>query len=217
MYFNLISEQIDEYCGFHSQKVEAHLKKLQNHAMEALKYPQMLSGHLQGLFLKQISWMLRPKKILEIGTFAGYSTLCLVEGLADGGQLITIDRNPEAAKLARKAFEQSAHKDKIIFFEADAHQWLQKNPQSNLDLIFLDADKAGTISYYEQLVPMLRKGGFLLVDNVLWNAKVVEPIKESDKESITLDAFNKIITKDERMENLLLPFRDGLMIARKCI
>jgi predicted O-methyltransferase YrrM len=216
MYFNLISEEIEQYCTFHTQKEEELLSELEKGAREELKYPQMLSGHLQGLFLKQISWMMRPKKILEIGTFAGYSTLCLADGLAEEGVIITIDRNPEAAKLAKAFFSKSEKAAQIECIQADAHQWLKENPQKEVDLVFLDADKAGTLSYYEQLVPMIRKGGFLLVDNVLWNAKVTDPIKESDKETITLDAFNKVITEDERMENLLLPFRDGIMIARKC-
>ena len=216
MYFNLISEEIDQYCTFHSQREEELLSELEKVAVEKLKYPQMLSGHLQGLFLKQISWMMRPKQILEIGTFAGYSTLCLAAGLAEDGKIITIDRNEEASSLAKAFFSKSEKAAQIECIEADAHQWLKENPLKEVDLVFLDADKAGTISYYEKLVPMIRTGGFLLVDNVLWNGKVTQPIKESDKETITLDAFNKVISEDDRMENLLLPFRDGIMIARKC-
>jgi predicted O-methyltransferase YrrM len=215
MYFNLIPAEINTYCEDHSEAEEAVLKQLQEDTKNNLRYPQMLSGHLQGLFLKQISWMIRPKKILEVGSFSGYSTLCLISGLAEGGSMISIDRNEAVKPIIESIIQKQRLSEKLRFVHADAHLWLAENPQNMLDLVFIDADKAGTIAYYEQLLPMIRPGGFMVVDNVLWNGKVVEPIKESDKESVALDAFNKVVTKDTRVENLLLPFRDGLMLLRK--
>jgi predicted O-methyltransferase YrrM len=219
MYFNLLDERIQQYTEVHSQEESVVLKSLTEFTLAEHKLPQMLSGHLQGLFLKQISWMLRPRLILEIGTFAGYSTICLADGLAEGGKIITIDKNPKMLPTINNYLTEAGIADKTEVIQANAHDWLaeevnQKKLTNNIDLVFIDADKAGSLRYYERILPMMRKGGFILVDNVLWNGKVCEPIKPNDQETIGLDVFNKTVTKDERVENLLLPFRDGIMMLR---
>lgn len=215
MYFNLIDERIQQYTEVHSQEESKILKSLTEFTKEQHKLPQMLSGHLQGLFLKQLSWMMRPHLILEIGTFAGYSTICLADGLVDGGKLITIDKNPKMLPTITRYLNEAGISEKVQVVQADAHQWLTENTLQNIDLVFIDADKAGSLSYFERVLPMVRTGGFILVDNVLWNGKVCEPIKPTDHETIGLDVFNKTVTRDSRVENLLVPFRDGIMMLRK--
>lgn len=215
MYFNLIDERIQQYTEVHSQEEFKILKSLTEFTKEQHKLPQMLSGHLQGLFLKQLSWMMRPHLILEIGTFAGYSTICLADGLVDGGKLITIDKNPKMLPTITRYLNEAGISEKVQVVQADAHQWLTENTLQNIDLVFIDADKAGSLSYFERVLPMVRTGGFILVDNVLWNGKVCEPIKPTDHETIGLDVFNKTVTRDSRVENLLVPFRDGIMMLRK--
>lgn len=215
MYFNLIDERIQQYTEVHSQEESKILKSLTEFTKEQHKLPQMLSGHLQGLFLKQLSWMMRPHLILEIGTFAGYSTICLADGLVDGGKLITIDKNPKMLPTITRYLNEAGISEKVQVVQADAHQWLTENTLQNIDLVFIDADKAGSLSYFERVLPMVRTGGFILVDNVLWNGKVCESIKPTDHETIGLDVFNKTVTRDSRVENLLVPFRDGIMMLRK--
>lgn len=215
MYFNLIDERIQQYTEVHSQEESKILKSLTEFTKEQHKLPQMLSGHLQGLFLKQLSWMMRPHLILEIGTFAGYSTICLADGLVDGGKLITIDKNPKMLPTITRYLNEAGISEKVQVVQADAHKWLTENTLQNIDLVFIDADKAGSLSYFERVLPMVRTGGFILVDNVLWNGKVCEPIKPTDHETIGLDVFNKTVTRDSRVENLLVPFRDGIMMLRK--
>lgn len=215
MYFNLIDERIQQYTEVHSQEESKILKSLTEFTKEQHKLPQMLSGHLQGLFLKQLSWMMRPHLILEIGTFAGYSTICLADGLVDGDKLITIDKNPKMLPTITRYLNEAGISEKVQVVQADAHQWLTENTLQNIDLVFIDADKAGSFSYFERVLPMVRTGGFILVDNVLWNGKVCEPIKPTDHETIGLDVFNKTVTRDSRVENLLVPFRDGIMMLRK--
>lgn len=215
MYFNLIDERIQRYCESHSESESVALKKLSEETLAQYRYPQMLSGHLQGLFLKQISWMIRPRKVLEIGSYTGYSTLCLADGLAEDGSLISIDRNESLAPTLRKHINASPYADKITLVFSNAHEWLLQNHLEDLDLVFIDADKASSLAYYKSILPMVRSGGFIITDNVLWNAKVTEPIKPSDRETIGLDIFNKYVTSDPSVENILLPFRDGIMMMRK--
>jgi len=215
MYFNLLDQRIQQYTEVHSEEEPKVLKSLTDFALEQHLLPQMLSGHLQGLFLKHISWMMRPSLVLEIGTYAGYSTICLADGLADGGKIITIDKNPKMLPTINKYLAEAGISEKVEVVQANAHRWLADNALINIDLVFIDADKAGSMQYYERILPMVREGGFILVDNVLWNGKVCNPVKPNDQETIALDVFNKTVTKDSRVENLLLPFRDGVMMLRK--
>ncbi len=176
--------------------------------------PRMLSGHMQGRFLSMISWMIRPRCILEIGTYTGYSALCLAEGLTEDGRLITIDHNEELEGFARSYWQQSPLNDKIDFrlgLASDIRPLLD----DTFDLVFIDADKRNNSLYFDLIIDKVRPGGFILADNVLWSGKVVTPIKPADLDTIAVMAFNQKIQDDSRVENVLLPVRDGMMVMRK--
>ena len=176
--------------------------------------PRMLSGHLQGRILSMISKIMRPEKILEIGTFTGYSALCLAEGLAQNGSLVTIDINEELEDTVRAFFEESPIGDKIKFIIGDALKIIPEL-QGEIDMVFIDADKENYENYYELIFPKLRVGGIIIADNVLWSGKVIEDNRKGDKETEGLRIFNRKIQEDHRVENVLLPVRDGFMIIRK--
>lgn len=187
----------------HRLERETHLKTLA---------PQMLSGRLQGRLLALLSRLLRPQRILEVGTFTGYSALCLAEGLATGGELHTIEGNAEVAYLARRYFADAGMSDRIHLHLGDAVQLIPSLP-GEFDLVFLDANKREYPRYYELVIERLRPGGLLLADNVLWSGKVLQP--EADEDAAILDRFNRQLQSDSRLETLLLPVRDGLSISRK--
>ena len=174
----------------------------------------MLSGHLQGRFLSFISKLISPNRILEIGTYTGYSALCLAEGLAENGKLMTIDPNEETNFFAKKFFSESNYSDKIELLQGQA---LTIIPQLNdvFDLVFIDADKKNYQNYYDAVITKVRKGGLIIADNVLWSGKVVEEVGKMDADTKLIHSFNEFVSKDERVESLLLPVRDGLMILRK--
>lgn len=180
----------------------------------AVTTPGMLSGLIQGRLLQAISFMMKPKQILEIGTFTGYSAIYLASGLADGGKLHTIDNNPEVADIAKKYINKSGLSDKIITHQGHA---LDIIPELTgpFDLVFIDADKENYVNYYELVFEKISPGGFIIADNVLWYGKVLNEEALSDKETRGIAAFNKFITNDNRIEHLLLPVRDGLMVVRK--
>lgn len=180
----------------------------------AVTTPGMLSGLLQGRLLKMISQMIRPKAILEIGTFTGYSAIYLAAGLAEGGKLHTIDNNPEVAHIAEKYFTASGLQDKIVAHQGDALEVIG-GLGGPFDLVFIDADKENYISYYEAVLPKLTPGGFIIADNVLWYGKVLSEDALTDKETRGIAAFNLHVKNDPRVEHLLLPFRDGLMMVRR--
>ncbi len=181
--------------------------------LEVLK-PRMLSGHLQGAVLSAFSHMLRPKCVLEVGTYTGYSALCMAEGLAEGGKLITIDKNEELAPRVKRYFESSSHADKIDFRLGKADEIIPTLSET-FDLVFIDADKANYTTYYQQVFDSVRQGGFIIADNVLWSGKIVDYENANDKDTVALREFNQIVNNDKRVENFILPIRDGLMIARK--
>jgi predicted O-methyltransferase YrrM len=175
----------------------------------------MLSGHFQGRFLAMISKMLRPKFILEIGTYTSYSALCLAEGLQPDGKLITIDINPELEDVIHHHIKLAGMEDKIQFIVGDAYQIIRTLPQT-FDLVFIDADKQNYYKYFDLVADKLTSGGLILADNVLWSGKVVEEeARLHDKDTIALNAFNEKVATDPRFESLLLPIRDGIMILRK--
>ncbi|MVM31303.1 methyltransferase [Spirosoma sp. HMF4905] len=176
--------------------------------------PRMLSGHMQGRFLSMISWMIRPRRILEIGTYTGYSALCLAEGLTDDGLLITIDHNEELEDFARSYWEQSPLKDKLDFRLGVAVDIIPTLNET-FDLVFIDADKRNNSVYFDLILDKVRPGGFILADNVLWSGKVVESVKSSDLDTMAVLAFNQKVQDDSRVENVLLPVRDGIMVMRK--
>jgi predicted O-methyltransferase YrrM len=173
----------------------------------------MLSSHFQGRFLSMLSHMIRPKNILEIGTFTGYSALCLAEGLQENGKLLTIDVNEELENFVRGFLNQSSLKNKIEFRIGNALDIIPKLTQT-FDLVFIDADKLNYHKYYDLVFDKVNQGGYIISDNVLWSGKVFDPSKK-DKDTVSIRAFNKKLHEDPRTENILLPIRDGLIVVRK--
>ncbi len=174
--------------------------------------PRMLSGHYQGRVLSMISKIMGPQKILEIGTFTGYATLCLAEGLRDDGEIITLDINEELQEMVQGYFDQSPYKDKIKYLIGDAQESL-KDIKDTFDLVFIDADKKNNATYYDLIFEQVRPGGLIIVDNVLWSGKIVS--KAQDKDTKNINDFNDKVNHDPRVEKLILPVRDGLFIIRK--
>lgn len=213
--FDIVSPAIQKYCEDHTQQEPGALKKLSRHTFANVLQPRMLSGHFQGRLLSMISKMIRPRYILEIGTYTGYSAICLAEGLQEGGRLITIDINPEQEDAIYRYIEEAGMSDKIRFIVGDARNIIKTLPHK-FDLVFIDADKPNYLNYYEQAIACLNDGGYVLADNVLWSGKVVdEEALEKDKDTRLLHRFNQHVASDPRVEAILLPFRDGLMLGRK--
>ena len=209
---DFISEKLAEYLSQNSDKEPEILSKLNKETHQKILQPRMLSGHFQGWFLILISKIKSPLHILEIGTYTGYGTLCLAEGLATNGKIFTIDRNEELINIQNKYFEESGNRDKIIQLTGNAIDILM-DLNENFDLIFIDADKENYIKYFEIVSKKLNPNGIIISDNVLWSGKVVEE-SENDQETNTLKKFNKLLSKDERFETIILPLRDGLSISR---
>jgi len=209
---DFISEKLAEYLSQNSDKEPEILSKLNKETHQKILQPRMLSGHIQGRFLSLISKIKSPLHILEIGTYTGYGTLCLAEGLATNGKIFTIDRNEELINIQNKYFEESGNRDKIVQLTGNAVDILM-GLNENFDLIFIDADKENYIKYFEIVSKKLNPNGIIISDNVLWSGKVVEE-SDNDKETGTLKKFNKLLSKDERFETIILPLRDGLSISR---
>lgn len=209
-----IDEKIEAYALMHSQPESEVLKKLNRETHLKVLQPRMLSGHLQGTFLSMISKMIQPRQILEIGTYTGYSAICLAQGLQSGGKLHTIDNNEQLEKMTRLFFEQAGLTNKINYYIGDA---LTVIPTINeqFDIVFIDADKKNYINYYDLIFDQVKPGGYIIADNVLWSGKVLDLQKNNDPDTLLIDAFNKKVHEDTRVEHQLLPIRDGLMIARK--
>ena len=209
---DFISEKLAEYLSQNSDKEPEILSKLNKETHQKILQPRMLSGHIQGRFLSLISKIKSPLHILEIGTYTGYGTLCLAEGLATNGKIFTIDRNEELINIQNKYFEESGNRDKIIQLTGNAVDILM-GLDENFDLIFIDADKENYIKYFEIVSKKLNPNGIIISDNVLWSGKVVEE-SDNDQETDTLKKFNKLLSKNERFETIILPLRDGLSISR---
>ena len=209
---DFISEKLAEYLSQNSDKEPEILSKLNKETHQKILQPRMLSGHIQGRFLSLISKIKSPLQILEIGTYTGYGTLCLAEGLAANGKIFTIDRNVELINIQNKYFEESGNRDKIVQLTGNAIDILM-NLVENFDLIFIDADKENYIKYFEIVSKKLNPNGIIISDNVLWSGKVVEE-SDGDQETNTLKKFNSLLSKDERFETIILPLRDGLSISR---
>jgi len=209
-----IDLELEEYAEAHTTPETEVLHKLNRETNIRILHPRMLSGHIQGQFLKMISGMIRPKQILEIGTYTGYSAICLAEGLADEGLLHTIEIKPELEEMATDYFNRAGVIHKIKQYIGDA---LTIIPAINetFDLVFIDADKENYLNYYRLLIDKLKPGGYLLADNVLWSGKVVLSVPANDKETKGIMEFNDFVQNDPRVENVLLPFRDGVMMVRK--
>lgn len=209
-----INKELLDYVEKHSQGESELLQKINRETHLEVLRPRMLSGHLQGRVLSMLSKMIAPKLILEIGTYTGYSALCLAEGLKPDGKIITIDRNVELENRANSYFEESGYGAQIEIIIGDAREVIP-GITGNLDLVFIDADKTNYLNYFNLVIDKLEPGGFIIADNVLWSGKVVEPIDEGDEDTKSLLAFNSFIQSDNRVENVLFPIRDGLMIIRK--
>lgn len=208
-----ISPELQQYVTEHSSAVSPLLSNIDRETHLEVLQPRMLSGHFQGRVLSMISQLLKPELILEIGTYTGYSALCLAEGLAPEGKLITIDVNEELESRVRGYFEASAYATQIDYRIGNAAQIIPTLKET-FDLIFIDADKQQYPLYYEQALDKLNQGGFILIDNVLWSGKVLDA-KHQDKDSTLLRELNIKISQDERVEKVLLPIRDGLYLIRK--
>ncbi len=209
---NFLPEEIEKYAEDFTSPESDVLKELNRETHSKIYMPQMLSGHLQGATLKMFSKMIQPKRILEIGTFTGYSTICLAEGLTEDGIIHTIDINAELEPMARKYFSKSGMENKIQYHIGKAMNII---PSLNevFDLVFIDADKENYSNYYDLIFDKVRSGGIIIADNVLWSGKVLQ--EKVDKDTHALKEYCKKVLSDSRAECLLLPIRDGLMIARK--
>ena len=208
-----INEELEKYAQAHSSNESPLLQKINRDTYANVLMPRMLSGHLQGRFLAMISGMVKPKNILEIGTFTGYSAICLAEGLAEDGKLYTIDINEELEDRVRGYFEEAGLSKKIDYYIGNAMQVIP-NLGVSFDLVFIDADKINYAAYYNLVFDKVNKGGFIIADNVLWSGKVVDS-KKADKDTQALMDFNDMVHKDARVEKVMLPLRDGLTIIKK--
>jgi len=208
-----IAQGLADYANAHSTVASSLLQRIERETHLEVLQPRMLSGPFQGRLLSLISKLVQPERILEIGTYTGYSALCLAEGLTKEGKLITLDVNEELQKRVQGYFNASDYSEHIDYRIGDA---LDLIPALNetWDLVFIDADKKNYVNYYDLVVDRVRFGGLILADNVLWSGKVIDE-KAQDKETVLLRQYNERINRDERVENILLPIRDGIMVARK--
>lgn len=208
------TEALDEYILRHIDDEGEYLKALYRDTYVKLLRPRMASGHLQGRLLKMLVEMIRPKQVLEIGTYSGYSALCMAEGLPEGGQLHTFEINDEQEDFTRPWLEKSAFADKIHFYIGDALE-LVPNLGIQFDMAFVDGDKRKYVEYYEMVLEHLVPGGYILADNTLWDGHVLETPHSNDKQTLGIMAFNDLVASDSRVEKVILPLRDGLTIIRK--
>jgi len=211
---DFIANDIINYCEQHSMPEPQPLRELSRLTQAKVLNPRMLSGHLQGRFLALLSKLIRPKHILEIGTYTGYATLCLCEGLDEEGQVTTIEINDELEPYYKKAFDSSPWANRITPMIGDA-KLLLSELSGPFDLVFIDADKSEYPDYYGAIIEKVRAGGLIIVDNVLWSGHVLKKPSDQDLETQVIDRFNQDLTKDSRVEILMLPVRDGLSVLRR--
>ena len=208
------TESIDDYILRHIDDEGDYLRALYRDTHVKLLYPRMASGHLQGRMLKMFVRMIRPQRIVEIGTYSGYSALCMAEGLEEGGTVYTFEINDEQEDFTRPWLEGSPHAEKIKFYIGDA---LELVPRMDLhfDMAFMDGNKRNYIDYYQMILPRLSPGGYILADNTLWDGHVLEHAAPADQQTQGIQAFNDLVAADTRVEKVILPLRDGLTIIRK--
>lgn len=209
-----ISKELDLYCNKHTSPECKVLEELNHETHTSVLNPRMISGNLQGQFLTMLSRMMQPKCILEIGTYTGYSAICLAKGLPVDGVLHTIDVNEELEEMNMRYFKKAGFEHQIVQHIGNASE-LIPDLDLKIDLAFIDADKKNYPLYFDILIENMNPGGWIIADNVLWSGKVIEKIDPSDKSTLALLEYNKKVHNDPRVENLLLPIRDGLMICRK--
>ncbi|MGB3343349.1 MAG: O-methyltransferase [Aequorivita sp.] len=210
---DLLSDKINQYVENHSQSEPELLKRLNRETWQKILAPRMLSGHLQGRVLSMLSKLIRPKNILEIGTYTGYSALCMAEGMAPDGEIHTIDINEELFDFQRRYFDQSPYGKRIFQHLGNALEIIPTLDKT-FDLVFIDADKSNYPNYLEIIFPKLKSGSVILSDNVLWGGKVVEKLKKDDEDTKALIHYNKLLKKHPKLETVILPIRDGLTISR---
>jgi predicted O-methyltransferase YrrM len=210
---HFLSQDLEDYIEQHSQKEPELLARLNKETYQKILLPRMLSGHFQGRVLSMLSKLIRPVNILEIGTYTGYSALCLCEGMQENGQLHTIDIKEELVDFQRKYFDLSLWGNQMTQHLGEAIEII---PTLHLkfDLVFIDADKENYIHYFNQIVPKMNSGGIILSDNVLWSGKVVQPLQPNDLSTKILLEYNHLLNNDPRVETVLLPIRDGLTVSR---
>ncbi len=209
-----VDKKIMDYCLAHTSSESELLHKIHRQTYLEVLQPRMLSGELQGRFLSFVSKLKQPNSILELGTFTGYSALCLAEGMAKNGELITIDKNIELQKRVQGYFSESVYAQQIQFIIGNALEVID-GLDVCFDLVFIDADKDNYLSYLKKLVPKLNSGAVVIADNVLWSGKVVEPLNPKDTDTKNLLEFNKYVQDSPLFENMLLPITDGLLVFRK--
>ncbi|SDM73107.1 Predicted O-methyltransferase YrrM [Daejeonella rubra] len=209
----LLSEELTNYLENSCEPENDLLKHINRETYLKVSMPRMLSGHYQGRLLSMISKMISPERILEIGTFTGYATLCLAEGLRENGRIYTIDINMELEDMVRSNFKRSDLDSKIIYQIGDAKEIIPSLNET-FDLVFIDADKKNNATYYNMIIDKVRSGGLILVDNVLWSGKVLDQ-GVSDQKTSFINKFNEMVSADQRVEKLILPVRDGLFLIRK--
>lgn len=209
----LINHTAEAYSKKYSSALDGLLSDIEDHTQTHHAHAQMLSGHVQGKFLEMISAMIQPEKILEIGTFVGFSAVCLARGLKDGGKLFTLELREEDAVTARENFKKAGIEDKVELLVGNAREIIP-TLQHAWDLVFIDADKTAYIDYYELTLPQLKPGGFIIADNVLFHGEVLEE-EIKGKNAKAIDAFNRHVAADDRTEKVILTVRDGVMLIRK--
>jgi len=205
---------LEAYISSHSTPENEVLESITRDTYVHVLNPHMLSGHVQGRVLSMISHMIRPKRILELGTFTGYSALCLAEGLAEGGQLVTIEHNDELEETIRRNLSRSPLADRIELRIGDC-KLVIGDLVDTYDLVFIDADKREYCAYLDLVYPLVPVGGFILADNTLWDGHIIDPAYDKDKQTLGLRAFNDKLKEDDRFEQVILPLRDGLTLIRK--
>lgn len=210
---HFLSEELDTYVTLHSQDEPELLAQLNKETHQKILQPRMLSGHFQGRVLSMLSKIIHPTNILEVGTYTGYATLCLAEGLAENGTIDTLDNEEELFDFQRKYFDKTIWAKQITQHLGAALDIIPRLTKK-YDLVFIDADKENYINYFHLIVPMMNKGGIILSDNVLWSGKVLEEIKPNDFTTQILLEYNQLLKEDPRVETVLLPIRDGLTVSR---
>jgi caffeoyl-CoA O-methyltransferase len=211
---NFIDDNILNYSISNSEKESKLLNDLYRETYLKVLNPRMISGHYQGRILSLISKIISPKKILEIGTYTGYSAICLCEGMDNDGVLHTIDNNKELVEIQNKYFKKANLKDKIIQHSGDAKNIIPSIDEE-FDIVFIDADKESYPQYYDLIINKVKSGGIIIADNILWSGKILKKVEKDDQATKSIIEFNNKIIKDDRVKNIILPIRDGLNIVRK--
>jgi len=209
-----ISQELDDYVCAHSENEPTILYELNRETHINVLLPRMLSGHFQGRVLSMLSHMIQPENVLEIGTYTGYSALCFAEGLKENGKITTIDRNEELEDLVNE-YVAKAGLEKQVFCKIGDAMKIIPTIDEEFDIVFIDADKENYINYYNLVFDKVKKGGYIIIDNVLWSGKVLDEVDEKDNDTKVLVELNAMVHNDSRVQEVLLPIRDGLLIVRK--